>query len=289
MKKSFQGLPSFSLIKKDGVTLLLKNRFKDLLIRLGIEDWKTFLQRNLPNTTFFKGRTPHPSIPIREGMRIIIRQYSHGGLFRGLTQNLFFFGSRSFQELVLMEEVRACGIPTVEPIGAIHQYVPPFFYRSYLLTLEIPQAVDLIEYFRRIGNRPSPENLSQKRQVIRSVAILIRQFHQEGFFHGDLQLKNILLSGEQALLIDFDRSYRKQPLSLKERMKNLLRFNRSIEKWRRLGLPITKTDCWRLFKAYSENDPKIQRAIEKVVRTYSLRLFLYRLVWAVEGWVARIL
>lgn len=289
MKKSFQTLPSFSLIKKDGVTFLLKNSFKDLLIRLGIEEWKTFLQNNLSNTTFLEGRTSHPSFPIQEGMRMVIRQYSHGGLLRGLTRTLFLFGSRSLQELALTEEIRACRIPTVEPIGAIHQSVSPFFYRAYLLTLEIPQAIDLIQYFRRIGNKPSPNDLSQKRQVIRSVAILIRQFHQEGFFHGDLQLKNILLSGEQVFLIDFDRSYRRQPLPLNKKIKNLLRLNRSIEKWRRLGLPITRRDCWRLLWTYAEDDPEIQRAIKKIIQTYPLRLFLYQVGWTVERWIAKIL
>lgn len=287
--KSFQNFPSYTLIKKDGLTLLLKNSFKDLLIRLGIEDWDRFLKRNLPNSTFLRGRTPHPSLPIQEGRRMVIRQYSHGGLFRGLTRTLFLFGSRSFQELKLTEEVRACGIPTVEPIGAIHQSVPPFFYRSYLLTLEIPQAIDLIEYFRRMGHQLSPEDLRQKRQVIRSLATLIRQFHKEGFFHGDLQMKNILLSGGEILLIDFDRSYRKNPLPLRKKMKNLLRLTRSIEKWRRVGLPITRRDCLRLFQAYAEDDLEIQRVLKKVLRTYSLRLFLYRLGWRIEGWMAKIL
>lgn len=289
MSQSLKTLSSFSLIKKDRMTLLLKNSFKELLIGLGIEDWKTFLQRNLPNTTFLRGRTPHPSILIQEGMRMVIRQYSHGGLFRGFTRTLFLLGSRSFQELMLTEEVRASGIPTVEPIGAIRQYVPPFFYRSYLLTLEIPQAMDLVDYFRKIGAKPSSEILLQKRNVIQSTGRILRQFHEQGFFHRDLQLKNILVSGERVFLIDFDRSYRRQPLPLSEKMKNLLRLNRSMEKWRRLGLPITRTDCWRLFWAYSEDDPEVQGAMKKVIRTYSLRLFLYRLGWVMEGWMAKIL
>ncbi len=220
---------------------------------------------------------------------MVIRQYSHGGLFRGLFGTLFFSGSRSFQELSLTEEIRTRGIPTVEPLGAVHQYVFPFLYRSYLLTLEIPQAIDLIQYFSKMGDKQTSEDLSHKRQVIRSLACLLRQFHKEGFFHGDLQLKNILLSGEKILLIDFDRSYRRTPLPLKKRMKNLLRLNRSIEKWRRLGLPITRRDCLRLFQVYAEDDPEFQRAIKKVIRTYSFRLFLYRLGWMIEGWVAKIL
>jgi len=105
--------------------------------------------------------------------------------------------------------------------------------------------------FPRNRANPSRENISSKRKKIRSVGHLIRQFHEAGFFHGDLQLKNILAAGDQLLLIDFDRSYRKSALSTRERMKNLLRLNRSAEKWRRLGLPVTRTDRWRFFLAYA--------------------------------------
>ena len=48
--------------------------------------------------------------------------------------------------------------------------------------------MDLIQYFQEIGAYPSRENLSLKRKTIRSVGLLIRQFHQAGFFHGDLPL-----------------------------------------------------------------------------------------------------
>ena len=134
--------------------------------------------------------------------------------------------------------------------------------------------MDLIQYFNGIEAHPSRENISSKRKTIRSAGLLIRQFHQAGFFHGDLQLKNILVAGDQLLLIDFDRSYRKPTLSVKERMKNLLRLNRSVEKWRRFGLPITQTDRWRFFLAYAGDDRKIREAMEKTLRTYSLRFLI---------------
>jgi tRNA A-37 threonylcarbamoyl transferase component Bud32 len=121
-----------------------------------------------------------------------------------------------------------------------------------------------------------------KRKTIRSAGLLIRQFHQAGFFHGDLQLKNILVAGDQLLLIDFDRSYRKTTLSIHERMKNLFRLNRSVEKWRRNGLPITRTDRWRFFLTYAGEDKKTRKAMERALRIYSLRVLLYRIGWAFE-------
>ena len=284
MFKNVQIPASFSLIEKRRVFLLLKEEYKNLLLAKGIDDLKTFLKKNSQRAHYLKGRTLHPSIPFEDGKRMVLRKYSHGGLLRAITGNLFFFffGARSFRELALTEEIRSCGIPTIPTIGAIHHWIFFPFYQAYFLSLELPRAMDLIQYFNEIEAPPSRENISSKRKMIRSLGFLIRQFHQAGFFHGDLQLKNILVAGDQLLLIDFDRSYRKSTLSVKERLRNLLRLNRSVEKWRRFGLPITRTDRLRFFLAYAGNDIKIREAMEKTFRTYSLRFLFYRFGWKVE-------
>jgi 3-deoxy-D-manno-octulosonic acid kinase len=274
--------PSFSLIRKGKVFLLLKEEYKDFLLQQGIEDLKTFLKRHRQTTLYLSGRTPHPSIPINDGKRMILRQYSHGGIFRPLTRNTYLFGSRSFRELALTEEIRSCGIPTIQPIGAIHRPILLPLYQAYFLSLEAPRATDLIQYFQEIGPHPVVEKLSLKRKTIRSAGLLLQKFHQAGFFHGDLQLKNILVAGDQLLLIDFDRSYRKKVLSIRERMKNLLRLNRSAEKWIQQGLPITRTDRWRFFLAYGGDDVKVRESMKRTLRTYSIRFLFYRCGWTLE-------
>jgi serine/threonine protein kinase len=282
MFKNIRISPSFSLIKRGRVFILLKEEYKDILLKQGIDDIRTFLKKSRQASYYLQGRTPHPSLPLADGKRMILRQYLHGGLLRAITGNLYFFGAISFRELVLTEEIRSCGIPTISPIGAIHHRIFLPFYQAYFLSLEIPNAIDLIRYFQEIGAKPTRENLSSKRKTLRSAGLLIRQFHQAGFFHGDLQLKNILIAGDQVLLIDFDRSCRKSILSIDGRMRNLLRLNRSVEKWKRLGLPITRTDRWRFFLAYAGEDKKIREAMKKTLQTYSLRLLFYRLGWTIE-------
>ena len=282
MLKNIQIPASFSLIVRGKVSFLLKEEYKNLLLAQGIDDLKTFLKKSRQTARYLKGRTLHPSIPFDDEKRMVLRQYSHGGLLRAVTGNLYLFGARSFRELALTEEIRHCSVPTIPSIGAIHHSVFFPFYQAYFLSTEIPRALDLIQYFSQIGAHPSPEGISLRRKTIRSVGLLIRQFHRAGFFHGDLQLKNILVAEDQPLLIDFDRSYRKSILSVKERMKNLLRLNRSVEKWRRRGLPITRTDRWRFFLAYAGDDKKIREAMEKTRRTYSLRFLFYRFGWAAE-------
>jgi 3-deoxy-D-manno-octulosonic acid kinase len=282
MLKKFQISASFSLVEKGRVSLLLREEYRNLLLAQGIDDLSTFLKKSSQTAHYLRGRTLHPSIPLEDGKRMVLRQYSHGGLLRAITGNLYCFGERSFRELALTEEIRSCGIPTIPTLGAIHHRVFFPFYQAYFLSLEVPRAVDLIQYFRETGANPPSEIISSKRKTIRSVGHLIRRFHEAGFFHGDLQLKNILVAGDQLLLIDFDRSYRKSALSTRERMKNLLRLNRSTEKWRRLGLPVTRTDRWRFFLTYAGDDKKIREAMAKALRSYSLRFLIYRFGWAVE-------
>jgi serine/threonine protein kinase len=282
MFKNIQTPHSFSLIEKGKISLLLKEEYKNFLLQQGIEDIKAFLKKIPQTSRMLKGRILHPSIPLDNRKRMVLRQYLHGGLLRAITGSLYLFGSRSFRELLITEEIRSCGIPTVQSIGAIHHRVFFSVYQAYFLSLEAAHAKDLTQYFQEIGAQPSQENLLLKRKTIRSVGFLIRQFHKAGFFHGDLQLKNILVAGDQILLIDFDRSYRKPMLPVQKMMGNLLRLNRSAEKWKRLGLPITRTDRWRFFLAYAGNDQIIRKAMKRTLQTYSLRFFLYRLGWTVE-------
>jgi len=278
----FKNIPipsSFLVIQRRNVFLLLREEYKDLLLRQGIEDVEAFLQEHRQTSNYLRGRMLHPLVSIKDGVRMVIRQYRHGGLLRLFTRDLYLRGSRSFRELVLIEEILACGIPTIQPVGAIHRLVLPPFYKAYLLSLEVPQAVDLIQYFQKIGSHPSREDLLIKRKIIRATGLLLSQFHQAGFFHGDLQLKNILVADHQPLLVDFDRSFRKQSLSKKERMKNLLRLNRSVEKWRRLGLPITRADRLRFFRAYAGEGLEAWDMMKKALRTHSVQLFFHRLCW----------
>ena len=274
--------PSFSLIKKGSTFLLLNDGYRDLLLRSGIEDIETYLSRRKREARTVSGRRAHLSVAIENGERMIVRHYSHGGLLGFATRDFYCLGSRSFRELALTEEIRASGIPTVCSIGAIHQRLLLFFYRAYFLTREISEAKNFIEYLSETGRSAQGEQLSRKRGILRDAGHTLRKFHDAGFFHADLQLKNLMVADAKTYLIDFDRSYRKQPLSQKERLNNLLRLNRSADKWKQKGLPITRTDRWRFFLAYSGKDEEFQYILRKALRRYSMLLFFHRIFWSIK-------
>ncbi len=121
-------------------------------------------------------------------------------------------------------------MPTVEVYAACvsRGYGP--FYRGWLVTKELRGAVDFWSALQegcldRIGQEV----------VFRAVAISVGAMHREGVYHGDLNLKNILLRQESAgvssYLIDFDKSklfLGKLPGELIN--KNLERMLRSVRK-----------------------------------------------------------
>ncbi len=281
MQKRINIPASFIFLKKGNLSILLREDYKDLIVINSEEDLKNLIKQK-PHSHNFEGRRSHPSILLNNKQRVVIKKYYHGGLLGGVLRDLYVFGSRSFEELILTEEAQSCGIQTPKPLCAIHQSIFPFFYKAYLISLEVPGAQDLNSLLKEIGSDFSLKNLILKRKIIRSVAELIKKFHDHGFFHSDLQLKNILVSGEKTFIIDLDRSYRKTELSLNQKIKNILRLKRSIEKSKRVGLPVTRTDQMRFFLFYSEGDITTRDSLKKALRFYRLIYPLHRLGWIIK-------
>ena len=169
-----------------------------MLIREGSE--ASLRHQGLLNPTGLWERTSQPShlqgrgeVLISQGPRgaLAIRRYRHGGLLRRLTGDLFFFGNRPLQELVVTEEARSAGVPTLKILAAIRQRGWWGWYRGYLITEYLPATLDLIHYLDRqqVGTR--------RKAVIEKAAEAVRKIHERGVYHADLHLKNFLVEEAQ--------------------------------------------------------------------------------------------
>ena len=67
-------------------------------------------------------------------------------------------------------------------------------------------------------------------ETLRRAGNVIKEMHNAGIFHADLQLRNILVENDTVLLIDFDNASVHSKLSLLQRQRNLLRLKRSFIK-----------------------------------------------------------
>ncbi len=219
---------------------------------------------------------------VRRGTRgaVAVRRYRHGGLLRRLTGDLFFFGNRPFQELVVTEKARTAGAPSLKILAAIKQRGWGGWYRGYLITEYLPASLDLIDYLDR---QPSG---AKRQKVIEQAAEAVRKIHKKGIYHADLHLKNFLVEeGKQAkvLLIDFDKSRISASLAPSRRMKNLRRLDRSAEKLKKLGLSLTETEKKHFCHAYARGDHAIRPYLKRFAARYWWHSLVYRWGWWIAG------
>ena len=279
----------FSLIKMGGAELIIRDTYKDRLMEREIHNPGFLYRQYEDKARFMEGRGPLLCLPIDEKgfERMVIRHYEHGGIFRALTKDLFLAGSRPFRELVITEMAREAGVPTMEVLAAIKRRVLWPFYKGDLISKEIPNSVDLIGYFTQRGKSPDRGQPGEKRNLIRQAGRLVRKMHEAGIYHFDLHLKNFVVEFRKGAprclhIIDFDRSTIIYPLKSDKWFANLLRLDRSAEKWRAKGLPITQTDRLRFLRSYMEGDEEGESFVKRYLKGLSRRRRRYRLGWAIE-------
>ena len=184
-----------------------------------------------------QGRGQLRRVELPDGEVALLRRYHHGGAFRRLTGGVFFtWPPRPFRELIITEELRRRGIPTVEVYGACVERVWGPFYRGWLATRAIPGAQDLWAALQSGSLRADGEE-----RCLRAVARSVRELHRQGIYHADLNLKNILLCaddrGVAAYIIDFDKAKlvlgELPPRLARSNLDRLLRSARKLDPGRR--------------------------------------------------------
>lgn len=136
----------------------------------------------------------------------VLRHYWRGGLVGKILSDQYLFtglkNTRTYKEFALLLELRKRGLNVPEPIGAQIQKAG-LIYRGDLLTQEIPGAQSLLDILK---NRPL--DIDEMTRVGEAIAAL----HQQGVYHADLNINNILFDQEKRVfIIDFDRGRLVQP------------------------------------------------------------------------------
>ena len=265
----------FNIIKKGNTLIVIKNKYKDKLLKQGIETpHKMCLDST--STEFFKGREKIPSLLIEgtDNEKMVIKHYTRGGFARKLSKDIFWGKLRPIRELKVLEEAKLRKVQTAEILAVIIHKMPGFFYKAYLVSKAIPGGIDLKTYIERLNQTSTNTGLKEKRQAIISVARAVRNMHDKGIYHADLNMKNIVIQKQTPILpvsyiIDFDKSTIAEHLSLKNKFKNLFRLHRSADKLIKNGIKITKTDQYRFFKEYLNNDIKLKLNIHVFQKGYA--------------------
>lgn len=272
----------FSLVQEGGDVLILKGKYKCPGLQKIVSEFSPGVKGAHGN---FYGRASYVAMPVSElgGRRVIVRRYSHGGLWGRLAGDILWGQGRPLRELINAERAMESGVDTAEVVALrFRKYLGPL-YKADIFTLEIPGTEDLMALLSR---HPSSEEFLQKRELIRHIARAVRKMHDAGLLHADLHLKNILVRKDElprVYIIDLDKSsfYEEEGggLSMGQRMDNLLRLDRSVEKfcrWRPDLRCITRIDRLRFLREYALGMGEDWRVL---VRKYAGRHVAHGLWW----------
>ena len=175
---------------------------------------------------------------------LVLRHYLRGGMMRHLSRDSYIFNgyenTRAIAEFNILHILINKKLPVPKPAAAQitkHGLV----YKADLLTHKIPNARDLVQILQ------SPQTTAFYQQLGKLLAV----FHQQGVFHADLNIQNILYDNQgQFWLIDFDRARLLSPQK-KWQEATLSRLKRSFEKEReRFGIKWSDNDWQTIIKAY---------------------------------------
>ncbi|KLV07446.1 3-deoxy-D-manno-octulosonic acid kinase [Photobacterium aquae] len=154
---------------------------------------------------------------------LALRHYWRGGLLGRVVKDQYWFTgwdkTRCALEMGLLKTLAEGGVRVPRPVAA-RAVRCGLFYRADILTEKVPGARDLVAVLQQ---------RSLSGDEWQAIGRMIRQMHDLGVCHTDLNIHNILLDGEGLCwLIDFDKCYRQAGDSWKQG--NLDRLLRSLRK-----------------------------------------------------------
>ncbi|MGJ8664000.1 MAG: 3-deoxy-D-manno-octulosonic acid kinase [Marinicella sp.] len=154
----------------------------------------------------------------------VLRHYFRGGFYAKINKDSYFWtgieNTRAYQEYTLLTQIQALGLPCPKPVAAM-VVKKGLFYQNDLIMEHIHHDQTFAQAI--IASEPLNSEVWYK------IGHTIAQFHHNGIYHSDLNSHNILLSGSDVFVIDFDKG-KIRTLNNKWQAENMNRLKRSIEK-----------------------------------------------------------
>jgi 3-deoxy-D-manno-octulosonic acid kinase len=154
----------------------------------------------------------------------VLRHYYRGGLIGKLINDSYWFQSlattRAAREFDLLAKMQQLALPAPKPI-AYQVSRSGLFYSADLISQRIENAKDLVAILSEQKITPD---------LWQNIGATIKQFHQQGIYHHDLNAHNILIDQQNKVwLIDFDRGEQRE-VNTHWQQKNITRLLRSFNK-----------------------------------------------------------
>lgn len=238
----------FVAVPRGRASMLADSEHVDELRALGLDDparWEELLAGE--RSGLGRGRTG--TLELAGGRRVFLKKMLRGGLAGPLWRNRFPGTSRLVANLRLPLDVASRGVPTPAPVALLIVSGPPLFYRAWIAFDVVDGARDLAACLRVRDGALDPVPAAMR---------LVRDMHEQGLEHRDLNLGNILITARdgalpEAIVIDLDRArLHAGPLSTPLRLRSLRRLERSYEK---LIGPFAERRAW--YAHYAAGEPEL--------------------------------
>ena len=235
---------------EDGAVLVLRADVAATLRAAGLSDPTSVRSQALRT---FVGRGEPFALSVAGVGDVFVRPYVHGGLLAPLTGDRFSGDGRFAAEVAVLAACAAAGVPVPEVLGYVSRSVSRAvglgLRKGWLLTREVPGAVDLLAYLADAAP-------SERQGVLRTAGQACRALHDEGVEHPDLHWKNLLVAApDRVLVLDLDGARaHAEPLDQESRRRALLRCDRYAAKQAARGHRLTRTDRLRFLRAYAGAD-----------------------------------
>ncbi len=293
----------FSTLSRGNVTLHIKKEYENRMSGKDIDTLFNLCKEHPPSPIHpgkgelngqYQGRTSCKTLIIESlgNESFVVREYWHGGMIGKVFVDLFWGGMRPVRELSVCEAAQRGGIKTTEIIAIAKNRILGPLYKFRLVTKEITGSIDLIELLLHSGEN---RLFKQKRQIINKLAKAVNDMHNVGIYHADLHLKNILVQPDadgcaHVYVIDLDKSKQYEEISFGQRVKNIMRLDRSVVKMRRKNrevfrdtFPVSNTDRIRFLKKYIELGGGPVKPLRNYIQSYNNTHAFHRLWWCMGG------
>ncbi len=195
------------------------------------------------------GRGAVWAVTLDDHERGVLRWYRRGGVIRHLVYDRYFgWTPRPIRELAVTEAVIHRGVPAPEVLAARVDRLPWGWYRGAIVTREVRGATTFADELRRSTDD------AVRDAVLTAVGRAIRDLHDHGVHHRDLNANNILVRREggavQVSFIDFDRADLYRVVTPRVRRRELARLERSLAKLARGGMRLQPGDTALLRRSY---------------------------------------
>jgi tRNA A-37 threonylcarbamoyl transferase component Bud32 len=253
------------------VRLIVADRFRDEVEALsltepgGIERWRA------SGTPVEGGRGGSVRVELpKSGTPIHLRPLRHGGWLRALTGRRFLGTARSAAELEVTEKLRAAGAPVPDPVLVLARRRGIFWH--------VDVGTRFVEPSTSLERLLADADTSRALEAAGEAGHAVRSFHDAGGSHRDLHPGNLLVQTAAVTVVDLDGARCLDGISAARRMRELMRFERSLRK-RRAGYPNLESVLAAFLEGYTRGDSKLRDQLAVHARRERIRNAMHALAW----------